>query len=390
MPVRAFPSLPVLAACLLLPFVILGRADAGGFAGQKLLIDTHIGPELGRTNDGEVALLPHPAGKTIQIELFIEGAHAHKTTGYTIAFDNTGNDFKDHFEIERIDGLLRQSGRPGPISVESGAAFPAIVQANNYIATVTLTTKRAIPQETTIGFSAEKTVVIDSRTSETDKLDVSEALLTFSFAKDFSISLDLDSAPANQNVQSLIRVQPDTEIPIQIFGIDIRFTVGAILRFEYDGSKIIFDGFDVGDVLPNAQTVEPILGKVVVGSAGSPDFVEVTAAALGGTATEENGLLGTIRFLTGPVFEGTSIRMVNAEIRRGGQFVELKEALAVALRNLTSDFDDDGQIGFRDFLLFAEKFGSQRGDGIYNELFDLDGDGIIEFSDFLILSESFG
>ena len=390
MPVRVFPSVRVLATCLLLPLLTLGRVDAGGFAGQKLLVDTQIGPGLSRTNDGKTLLLPPPAGRTIQIELFVEGAHAHKTTGYTIAFDNTGNGFKDNFKIERIDGLLRQLGRPRPISVESSAAFPAIVQASNYIATVTLTTKRAIPQGTTISFSAGKTVVIDSRTSQTDVLDVSEAVLTFSFAEDFTISLDLDSAPADQKVQSLTRVQPDTEIPIQIFGTDILFTVGVILRFEYDGTKVAFDGFDVGDVLPNAQTLEAVQGKVVAGQAGSPDFVEVTAAALGGTASEENGLLGTISFLTAPVFEGTSIRMVEAEIRRGGQFVELKGTLAVALQNLKSDFDDDGQIGFRDFLLFAEKFGSQRGDGIYDVLFDLDGDGIVEFSDFLILSENFG
>ena len=38
-----------------------------------------------------------------------------------------------------------------------------------------------------------------------------------------------------------------------------------------------------------------------------------------------------------------------------------------ASANTTSpaDFDEDGVVGFSDFLLFVEKFGSNRGDGTY-------------------------
>ena len=54
------------------------------------------------------------------------------------------------------------------------------------------------------------------------------------------------------------------------------------------------------------------------------------------------------------------------------------------------DFDDDGVVGFADFLKFAGSFGAQQGEESYEERFDLDGDGAIGFPDFLIFAGSFG
>ena len=54
------------------------------------------------------------------------------------------------------------------------------------------------------------------------------------------------------------------------------------------------------------------------------------------------------------------------------------------------DFDDDGVVGFEDFLQFAGQFGSARGDDTYDDRFDLDGDGMIGFPDFLIFAGHFG
>lgn len=54
------------------------------------------------------------------------------------------------------------------------------------------------------------------------------------------------------------------------------------------------------------------------------------------------------------------------------------------------DFDDDGVVGFADFLQFAGQFGSARGDDTYDDRFDLDGDSAIGFPDFLIFAGSFG
>ncbi len=54
------------------------------------------------------------------------------------------------------------------------------------------------------------------------------------------------------------------------------------------------------------------------------------------------------------------------------------------------DFDGDGTIGFSDFLLFVDVFGSRQGDEGYEARYDLDGNGTIGFSDFLIFGQHFG
>ncbi len=56
------------------------------------------------------------------------------------------------------------------------------------------------------------------------------------------------------------------------------------------------------------------------------------------------------------------------------------------------DFDGDNWVGFTDFLIFAQAFGSRQGDGSgkYEAKYDLDGDGEIGFGDFLIFAGSFG
>ena len=59
-------------------------------------------------------------------------------------------------------------------------------------------------------------------------------------------------------------------------------------------------------------------------------------------------------------------------------------------QTVAADFDNDGTVGFSDFLQFAAKFGLSQGDAGYDARFDLDGDGTIGFSDFLILAVSFG
>ena len=55
-----------------------------------------------------------------------------------------------------------------------------------------------------------------------------------------------------------------------------------------------------------------------------------------------------------------------------------------------TDFDNDGTVGFTDFLQFAAKFGLSQGDAGYDARFDLDRDGAVGFGDFLIFAGSFG
>ncbi len=54
------------------------------------------------------------------------------------------------------------------------------------------------------------------------------------------------------------------------------------------------------------------------------------------------------------------------------------------------DFDEDGIVGFGDFILFARHIGLNRSDEGYDDLYDLDSDGEIAFQDFVIFAHDFG
>ena len=134
-------------------------------------------------------------------------------------------------------------------------------------------------------------------------------------------------------------------------------------------------------MLPNAQAL-PEQGT---------SFVEIGIVSFGGQATANSGLVGTIRFRTTAAFSGTTIRLVRAELGRGGQFESATMDVRVVLQSTPDpDFDGDGMVGFADFLAFGNQFGARQGDGRYDAKYDLDSDGAIGFSDFQIFIKSFG
>ncbi len=205
--------------------------------------------------------------------------------------------------------------------------------------------------------------------------------VSLSAQNSFSLSLDVNDIAGNQAVTS-VNVSANQVIAIQIFGTGIQNANGLAARFEYDASQVVYEGFDVGDVLPNAQAL-PERGT---------GFVEIGIASLGGRATATGGLVGTVRFRATATFSGTAIRLVRAELSRSGQFetVTLNTSVELQFQSLTSDFNGDGVVNFADFLAFAGQFGARQGDGRYEAQYDLDSDGTIGFGDFLIFSSSFG
>ena len=197
----------------------------------------------------------------------------------------------------------------------------------------------------------------------------------------FSLSLDVNGTAGDQAVTS-VNVSTDEIVAIQIFGQDIRNANGVSIRFEYDASQVVYEGFDAGNVLPNAQAL-PVQG---------PGVVQINLVSFGGQATVNSGLVGTIRFRTMEAFSGTAIRLVRAELGRGGQIenVTMDMRVELKLQVLTPDFNRDGMVNFADFLQFTGQFGARRGDGRYEAKYDLDSDGKIGFGDFLIFGSSFG
>ena len=200
----------------------------------------------------------------------------------------------------------------------------------------------------------------------------------------FSLSLDVDGAAGDQSVTSL-DVSPGSVVSLQVFGKDIQNADGVSIRFEYDAMQVLYEGFDPGSILPNAQ--------VLALPSTNPTAIEVSLVSFGGQAAVDSGLVGSIRFRTTSAFSGTTLRLVRAELGHGGQREEVtfdNTSVALQLAVLTPDFNGDGRVGFDDFVLFTSQFGLSRGDEQYDAKYDLDEDGTIGFGDFLIFGRSFG
>ena len=200
----------------------------------------------------------------------------------------------------------------------------------------------------------------------------------------FSISLDGDNAAGDQGVTTL-DVGSGSVVPIQLFGNEIRGVNGVSARFEFDAAQVGYDGFDPGNLLPNAQ--------LLAVPATNPTAIDISVVSFGGQAAVDSGMVGTIRFRTTDAFSGTTLRMVSAEIGRGDQREKLTlsdTGVMLRLAQLTPDFNGDGKVDFGDFVAFGMHFGASRGDARYEAKYDLDEDGTIGFGDFLIFGQEFG
>ena len=197
----------------------------------------------------------------------------------------------------------------------------------------------------------------------------------------FSLALDLDDAEGDQAVSSLA-VSPDQVVPIQIFGSDIQDASSLSARIAYDSTQVVYERFDAGDVLPDAQAlVEQDSSSVQINMASD------------GSATVNTGLVGTLRFRATDAFSETEVRLVRAELGRGEQSEAVALSLSVALQVAappSPDFDGSGLVDFADFVLFAGAFGYREGGEQYDAKYDLDSDGEIGFDDFEVFAGSFG
>ena len=198
----------------------------------------------------------------------------------------------------------------------------------------------------------------------------------------FTLSL-VTNAPENQGVY----VTPsDGVIAVEIHGQQVVDAIGFRALFDFDAPSLAYEGFDIGDGIPNGHSPGPYYPP-------NPSSVEVMAASFGGKIAQESVRLGTIRFRVSDTFQTGQIRLRYARIRRSGQFEAFANPVVLRFSQqgaLRADFDGDGTVGISDFLLFASHFGSAVGQANYDARYDLDGDGQIGIGDFLIFVQDFG
>ena len=198
----------------------------------------------------------------------------------------------------------------------------------------------------------------------------------------FTLSL-VTNALENQGVY----VTPsDGVIAVEIHGQQVVDAIGFRALFDFDAPLLAYEGFDIGDGIPNGHSPGPYYPP-------NPSSVEVMAASFGGKIAQESARLGTIRFRVSDTFQTGQIRLRYARIRRSGQFEAFASPVVLRFSKHAgprADFDGDGTVGINDFLLFASHFGYAVGHANYDARYDLDGDGQIGIGDFLIFVQDFG
>ena len=170
-----------------------------------------------------------------------------------------------------------------------------------------------------------------------------------------------------------------TTIAIEVFARGVTTSLrGMILKFEFDASLLSY------------VKAENSAFRLTV----PEDSVGTSLAATTPVTLAPSGLLARAEF-------ETVADVTDREFAIGMAMVTLAESSASKDELTTTsmitfnatpspDFDRNGTVGFSDFISFASKFGTQRGDAAFDARFDLDGDGEIGFSDFLAFASQFG
>ncbi len=172
-----------------------------------------------------------------------------------------------------------------------------------------------------------------------------------------------------------------TTIAIEIFATGVRTSlIGMTLEFDFDASLLSFveaENSAFSLTLPEGSTrihlIPATRNPVALASSGFLARAEFT----------------TVSDVTGREFSIGIESVTLAESTTSSD--ELTTTSVITFNASPSpDFDGDNWVGFTDFLIFGQVFGSQQGDGTYDARIDLNSDGSIGFTDFLIFGQSFG
>lgn len=200
------------------------------------------------------------------------------------------------------------------------------------------------------GASREVTVTLVARV----KGDVSAQLTVRSNAKDPQV-IDVMAQVPNTipvAVNDTVRLAPNERVNVSVLQNDVDLDGDALMVSE------VMPGKNSERVVVNSdQTVHY---RAVADFVGEDVFTYTLDDGWGGVA------MGTVVV----IFETPVVEMPVVETPVVGP-------------SRVGDFDGDGQVGFADFVLFAQGFGGM------DARFDLNGDGLVSFPDFLIFGRLF-
>ena len=196
------------------------------------------------------------------------------------------------------------------------------------------------------------------------------------------VSLDLISGGGagnrtDEGITSGVAAGQGTTIAIEIFATGVNTTLrGMVIKFAFDASVLTF-----------VKAENSAFGITVPEASVGTNFAATTLVTLA-----PSGFLACAEFSTVVDVTGRELSIGVAMVKLAESSASIDELTTTSKIsfNATPSPDFDGTVGFSDFIAFASKYGTQRGDPAFDARFDLDGNGEIGFSDFIAFARQFG
>ena len=232
-----------------------------------------------------------------------------------------------------------------------------------------------------------------------------------------TVLFDGNPEPENQEVGE-IRAHEDDTVKVALYGSGVQDLTRFEAVVEYDSDQLQFVDFDMpidGEEIALLATgdqdqaigarKQPVVERQGADVTVQENQIRIHGKMLDGraqNAVSGGGLFGLISFIkTGtPKLakmargQGIGAEILLKEITLysvgGKKTIEDAATIAITDGGPSPDFNGDGEVGFKDFILFAQVYGAKRGDGRYEGKFDLDSNDEIGFQDFILFAMSYG
>jgi hypothetical protein len=231
----------------------------------------------------------------------------------------------------------------------------------------------------------KNTSTLTVNTNDPDKSVVSITLNGEGSIPVVTVDLDIDDIDSQKKLLKGLRA--GDEVSLQIFGNEMPALNGFSAVFNFDKIHVkVADNqkFQVGSFLSGALPIVTSTDTSLVAN----------IASTGGVSTAKDALLGTAQFILLEGFaDSTTISLQSMTFSALGGLTTVDLGLVVVLSaesDLVGDFDGNGEVGFTDFLQFAQNFGKKSGEDGFDGAFDFDKNNEVGFTDFLTFAQQFG